>query len=186
VLLSFAGISLQVSATLLLGAFFGLERRMRGYPDASPLHAAVAGAGLLAMTAFKPEALSIAMTMGVAVALSFSLVGLMRSGIQAIAEEPAIFAGAGADLFTLGGALSVGCACGTGDIRAVAGLMIVMALVSMFRPLESFRPDPLAGGEQLSILASGQIVMPHAANENTEPDPADERGTGTGDDPLGR
>lgn len=183
---SLAGITLQVSATLLLGAFFGLERRVRGYPDASPLHAAVAGAGLLAMTALKPEALSTAMTICVAVALSFSLVGLMRSAIQAIAEEPTIFAGAGADLFTLGGALSAGCACGTGDVRAVAGLVIVMALVSMFRPVETFKPNPLAGGEPLSRFASGQIVVPHAANENADPDPAAKRGTGTGDDPSGR
>ncbi len=148
----------QVSATLLLGAFFGLERRLRGYPDASRLHAVVAALGLMAIILFRPDSAPVLTTMVFACGLSFISVAGTRSLLQALANSHTMFAASGADTFTLTGALMVGCACGTGDVRSVVAVMIFMALVSIFRPLESYAGEVLSRGDVDAPASNGDKV----------------------------
>ncbi len=155
----------QVSATLLLGAFFGLERRMRGYPDASRLHAIVAAIGLMAIILFRPEAAPVVTTMVVTCGLSFLSVAGFRMLLQALANSRTMFAASGADTFTLAGALMVGCACGTGDVRSVAAVMVFMALVSIFRPLENYAGEVLSRGDVDAPELSQASLVAVASND---------------------
>lgn len=144
---------LQVAATLLLGVFFGLERRLKGWPGANSLHANAAAAGLIGMLALNPNFSSLLLTMALAVAMSFAIVGVVRSSLQLVAGEVDLFAAAGADVVSLGSAMSAGCACGTSDARAVAGVVIVFALVAMFRS---------DGRKPLDILQRGDVDAPRS------------------------
>ena len=168
---AFIVIIVQVSATLLLGAFFGIERRLRGYPDASRLHAVAAAFGLMAMIVMRPEAAPPVTAMTVAVGLSFMVVAGIRAALQAIAESPAIFSASGADTFTLAGALCAGAACGTADVRSVAAIMIIMALISMFRPVKRFQGSAFARNHADTIQLVPRVVFSHPANDD-EPTPA--------------
>ena len=162
------GVIVQVSATLLLGAFFGLERRMRGYPDASELHAFIAALGLIAMLQFRPAAAPMVAVMAVAMAFCFALIGGARAALRAIAGQRDLHAASGADVFTLGGAMSAGCACGSGDVRAVAGVMLIMTLFSMFRPLENYAGPALERGD-VDAPHTPHLFVPPAANDDAPP-----------------
>lgn len=137
----------QVAATLLLGVFFGMERQLKGWPRARGAHANAAVAGLLGMLAFNPGFYSLALTMAVAMAMSFAVVGLTRSTLQMIAGDAELFAATGADVFSLGSAISAGCACGTSDVRAVAGVVMVMTCVAIFKADQRRPFDVLQQGD---------------------------------------
>ncbi len=181
----------QVSAALLLGAFFGLERRMRGYPDASLFHAAVAAVGLVAMVAVRPQALTLVMLMALTVGICFVIVAGGRAALQWCAGSPAIFSNAGADTFTIMGALCVGCACGTGDVRSIAAVMLAMTVVSIFRPLDRRGAEGLSRGDvdaPLAGLSAVVAIVPVAANDDgpTSGNAAEEGAPQRYNDPLGR
>jgi uncharacterized membrane protein YhiD involved in acid resistance len=157
----------QVSAALLLGAYFGLERRLRGCPDASLFHAAIAGAGLVFMVATRPQA-SIQITIMVIVtALTFVSVLSIRMLLRWCAGRRDIFATSGSDTFSITGAICVGCACGTGNLRAVAGVMVVMVLIAMLRPLQRFNGLQLARGDvDAPYDAAMPVIVPFPANDS--------------------
>lgn len=134
--LEFALVVLQVGAAILLGAFYGLERKVRGYPDASGVHALTAAFGLVCMIAFRPEDTSILQTTSALLIIAVAFVAGVRSAMKSIALRDDLFAGSGADTFTLSGAMAVGAACGTGDVRAVAAVVLITTLIGILRPLE--------------------------------------------------
>ncbi len=144
--LEFALVIFQVGTALLLGAFYGLERKVRGYPDASQLHSFTAAFGLVAMMLLRPDNTSILQTTAAALVISIVFVAGVRSAMKSLALRDDIFANSGSDTFTLSGAMSVGAACGTGDVRSVAAIVLITTLVSILRPLERMplQPAPTA------------------------------------------
>ena len=139
---------------------------MRGYPDASLFHAIIAAVGLMLMLVFRPEGAALVSIMAVAIGGSFLVVGTMRSGLQAISETPAMFAASGADTFTLAGAASVGCACGTGDVRSVAAVMMLAIVLSIFRPLQNYSGPALSFGNVDAVGPAPAGVELFAANDD--------------------
>lgn len=164
---------LQVAIALVLGVFFGLERRLRGYPDAGLLHACLAGAGLLVMVLVRPKGQSLPTVMAAAMAISFLLVWGLRLFLQWLAEAPDLFAEAGADTFTLTGALSVGCACGAADGRAVMAVMLIMTVVSLFRPFETAGRPVLQGGESHALARPARDARPRDGDQPRATDAAE-------------
>lgn len=187
----------QVSAALLLGAFFGLERRMRGYPDASLFHAAIAAAGLVVMVAMRPQSIPLVTLMAISVGVTFAVVAAGRAALQWCAGSPqAVFAQSGSDTFTISGALCAGCACGTGDVRSIAAVLLGMIVVSIFRPLDRRAAEGLSRGDVDAIHGpsvspldpAGLAVAPFAANDDAPLSPAVQQDEEPAryNDPLGR
>ena len=140
---------------------------MRGFPGACGFHAIIAALGLIAMIAVRPDSGPLITLMTAAVGVSFAVAAAFRAAMEAIAGSRSQFPEGRGDAFTLAGSLSAGSACGTGDVRAVAAVMILAALIAAFRSREMRASvAPVFPGE-IDPEPGGQFVMLGiAANDN--------------------
>jgi hypothetical protein len=156
---------IEILGAVALGGFVGLDRRLAGARHAISAHAAISIAGL-ALILFCEGILVDGRALAIVVAGLLVVISLFVA--MAVSEGAGLRAllSRHGDPLSLGCALAVGVACGTGFGRAVAFMLLAAVAVSIFRPRGVGYCSPQANERVIALAASASIREFMSGNRN--------------------